>query len=395
MKRLLPLLLLLAVLFGAAACAEDRPTVTLPHSESEEKISLEESNSSTTTASSTSSATASTTTSAPTTTTSAPTTTTKKPPVTTTKKPAVLYTPTLSYTRLPENAGELYNSPAGGITGNENLYRKMVTAYLNYEKRVPIAENESPFAVLNMLRFHFPLFFADTRIEVDFASTLDYANITYTVSREEHFKIIENFEKRIRSLLAAPLGATDAEKALTAYLRFINTVDYDYPLADVPLAWDYLYYEDNPRYDEGYRALMEGKGVCSGFAIAYSFLLSQMDIDSYVIFADGVRDAHAWTTMKLSGKWYHADPTADGTLKTYSSPIYRFGETTTERVAAGYPYKNFRYSNYFDTYSFISATDERFHEMHKRQGHSPVIDLAGHSVSFKGTNGFPYTVSLQ
>jgi len=400
MKRLLPLLIF-TVLLLAAACGKEAPVTTeaeklsMPTEEVTAGSETEETESLPATSGSV------TTTTLPTTTTKAPDitkkpTTTTKVPVTTTKKAedSYSYTPTLNYTKLPEKAGELYNSPAGGITGNENLYRKMVNAYLNYETRVPIAAEESPHAVLDMLRFHFPLFFADTKITVDFAATLDYANITYTTTRGEHFRLIEKFEKRIQSLLAAPIGSTDAEKALTAYIRYCETLDYDEALAEIPLSWTYLYYEDNPRYNEGYRALMEGKGVCSGFAIGYSFLLSQMGLDSYCVFADGTRDAHAWTAMKLSGKWYFADPTADAEWPGMTNPIFRFGGNVTERLLAGYPKSGWRFSNQVGSEKFLPVTDNRFEQLYEKKGYAPVIDYNAHTVTFKSPNTFTYTLSL-
>ncbi len=402
MKRLCPLLLFTVILFFAASCGKEAPATTEAEEktvQTKEQVTVGAENEETeslpaTSESVTTTTLPTTTTTSPTTTTKAPTTTTKTPVTTTKKEESYSYTPTLNYTRLPEGAGELYNSPAGGITGNENLYRKMVSAYLNYENRVPIEENESPFAVLNMLRFHFPLFFADTKIEVDFASTLEYANISYTTTRSEHFRLIENFEKRVNTLLAAPLGSTDAEKALTVYIRYCESLDYDDALAAIPLAWDYLYYEDNPRYNEGYRALTEGKGVCSGFAIGYSFLLSQMGIDSYSVFAGGTRDAHAWTVMRLSGKWYFADPTADAEWPGMKNPIFRFGGNVTERLLAGYPKAGFRYSNIIGSSDFLSVTDSRFQQLYDRQAYSPVMDYKTHTVTFKSPNTFTYTLSL-
>lgn len=399
MKRLIPLLTFTLLLLFAISCDKEAPetvgkTTDTATEEKETLSQAEEKETAPKTEESITTTTLPTTTKAQTTTAKKPTTTTKVPITTTKKEEPYRYTPTLNYTRLPERAGEIYNTPAGGITGNENLYKKMVNAYLNYETRVPIAENESPFAVLNMLRFHFPLFFADTKITVDFASTLDYANITYTTTRTEHFKRIENFEKRIQTLLAAPCGSTDAEKALTVYIRYCESLDYDEALAEIPLSWTYLYYEDNPRYNEGYRAIMEGKGVCSGFAIGYSFLLSQMGLDSYCVFADGTRDAHAWTAMRLSGKWYFADPTADAEWPGMTNPIFRFGGNVTERLLAGYPKSGWRFSNETNSENFLSVTDNRFGLLYEKQGYAPTIDYDAHTVKFKSPNTFTYTLSL-
>jgi hypothetical protein len=198
----------------------------------------------------------------------------------------------------------------------------------------------------------------------------------------------------VKTLLGGNLGSTDGEKALTLYLRFCESLTYDNALANIELGWNYLYHENNPRYDEGYRAIMEGDGVCSGFAIGYSFLLSQAGLNSYCVFADGKNDAHAWTAVKVSGKWYFADPTAGISQGGRVNPIHRFGLSATEMMILGYPKDGFRYSNYPQSGSFLTVTDPRFRQLYERQAFSPTIDYNTHTVSFKDPYGFTKSLSL-
>ena len=54
-----------------------------------------------------------------------------------------------------------------------------------------------------------------------------------------------------------------------------------------------------------YYALVKGSAVCEGFALAFHYLLQQLDIPSYV-----VSDVnHAWVVAQIDGRWVAVDPT--------------------------------------------------------------------------------------
>lgn len=297
------------------------------------------------------------------------------------------YTPTLDYYRLPADADKYLNSAAGGVTGNLDLYKRMVKAYLNYETKVKMKENESPFSVLNMLRFHCPVFFADTKIEVDFAADLETVNIKYTTkSKSEHNKIIKKFEDAVKPIISGLSNATDTEKALVSYYRYTKDLYYDERLLDPNLSWTYLYYEDNIRYDEGYQALVNKKGVCSSFTIAYNFILAQLGIDSYGIFAEGKTEGHAWNMMKLNGKWYFADPTFDGDWPDGDNSITNFGVTTQQRVLLGYNPEYYRVCNLDGKFNGYTVKDLRFAAL-TQGAFRPEFDLENHTMVYYDKKG--------
>jgi len=68
---------------------------------------------------------------------------------------------------------------------------------------------------------------------------------------------------------------------------------------------------DRPEIYTAYGALVEGKAVCEGYAIAFQRLMEAMGIPCYI--ASGVvqGEDHAWNLVQLNGQWYHLDATWD------------------------------------------------------------------------------------
>ena len=76
----------------------------------------------------------------------------------------------------------------------------------------------------------------------------------------------------------------------------------------------------NAQYDMSYTeyeadgVLLNGKGVCQSYALAYYLLLEEAGIESSYSFGNG----HMWNTVKIDGEWYHVDVTWD-------DPVYLSG----------------------------------------------------------------------
>ncbi len=274
------------------------------------------------------------------------------------------YTPVLDYLTLPAQAQTVYGAE------NIALYKSIVKAFLEYKTSVPFnTATQNPHQVMTMLHFHCPIFFADTYIDVDYADyNTDKVKITYTSkSKAEHEQYIKKFEDACKVYLQGlSSGDTDAERALICYSRYIKNLRYDYDLVGLDYTDSNLYARDNPRYKETYDAIVNRTGVCSGFAKAYSFLLGQLDIPAYTIFAGHKAEdvGHAWSMMQLGGKWYFADPTWDAGSETDGSIRY-FGVTTLERAGKGYPLGNYEISGLPmpDISDIAYIRDTRFHKL--------------------------------
>ncbi len=304
------------------------------------------------------------------------------------------YTPKLDYLTLPARATEVYGAE------NVALYKSIVQAYLQYKTSVSFnTATQNPHQVLYMLHFHCPVFFADTYIDVDFADYgTDKIRITYTSkSKSEHLQSIKKFEDACKPFLQ-DLSESDtaAERALICYSRFVKTLRYDHNLADVDYDTLNPYARENPRYKETYNAIVNGTGVCSGFAKAYSFLLGQLGVSAYTIYAghSTKNEGHAWSMLQLGGKWYFADPTWDAASET-DGGIHYFGVQTLERVGHGYKVEGYEISdlpmpNFKD---FVTVRDLRFQPLWGGAYHLQ-FDREANTVTYQTKNGQSKTFSL-
>lgn len=87
---------------------------------------------------------------------------------------------------------------------------------------------------------------------------------------------------------------SDPKKALILHDRLAVNCEYKY---------------QNKKSYTSYSAIVTRKSVCEGYARAYSYLLSLVGVDSKIINSE--KEEHCWNMVRLSGKWYHVDVTAD------------------------------------------------------------------------------------
>lgn len=68
-------------------------------------------------------------------------------------------------------------------------------------------------------------------------------------------------------------------------------------------------YDDSLQKHLPYHLLTENTAVCSGYALAYQYLLLEAGIDCLYVVSDAMD--HGWNLVKIDGKWYHVDVTWD------------------------------------------------------------------------------------
>ncbi len=106
-------------------------------------------------------------------------------------------------------------------------------------------------------------------------------------------ELLEDTVQELLSLLTEDMG--DYDKARTLYDALIDRC---------------AYIKDALNAHTVYGALIDGEAVCEGYALAYQYLLMRAGIPAmYVTGWSG--EAHAWNAMQLDGQWYYADPTWD------------------------------------------------------------------------------------
>lgn len=120
-------------------------------------------------------------------------------------------------------------------------------------------------------------------------------------------------------------GMSDYSKELAVYQWLTDSVIYDPDHYDVLTAVD-------PASYTPYGPLINGKGVCLGFASTFQLLLDLCGVECIIVVGAAFQSSgdHAWNMVRLNGNWYCADATWDyGTHRSR----WRYFNVTSDAMA--------------------------------------------------------------
>jgi hypothetical protein len=136
---------------------------------------------------------------------------------------------------------------------------------------------------------------------------------------EFHFDYIADEEQRKRMQ-----AEIDAAASLILNQATPEMTEYD----KVKMVYDYII--TNTEYDESlesdqslYNVLVNGKGVCSGYAKATQYLLNKLGV--FCLYIPGeIRGGlgHAWNLVRIDGEYYFLDA-------TWGDPVFTDGESNS------------------------------------------------------------------
>ena len=124
-------------------------------------------------------------------------------------------------------------------------------------------------------------------------------------------------------LTAAVNMPSDTRAARYFYDWIINRGSYCYAAVSNPDSYRYAY--------SMYGIAVAGEGVCSSYAMLFTYLLNKCGIEAYGITGYGQSDRHAWNIAYLDGALYEFDLTWDD--KTNGPSFVHFAITTAEMTA--------------------------------------------------------------
>ena len=99
-------------------------------------------------------------------------------------------------------------------------------------------------------------------------------------------------------------GMSDYEKENAVYGWLVTHVVYDYDHYDASAAL-------SPDSFTPYNPLVEGKGICLGFATTFQLLMDMAGVECITVVGASFhsREDHAWNMVRLNGQWYCVDAT--------------------------------------------------------------------------------------
>lgn len=127
----------------------------------------------------------------------------------------------------------------------------------------------------------------------------------YRLTREDTARMLAEMEERTRPLLDALAALSSSEQRVqAAHNALILNVDY----SDT----------DDPLESTAAGALVQGKALCGGFALAFKYLMDRLEVPCIVMRGTAASTAerndaelHAWNVVQLDGRWTHVDVTYD------------------------------------------------------------------------------------
>ncbi|SEL55021.1 Listeria/Bacterioides repeat-containing protein [Butyrivibrio sp. ob235] len=98
--------------------------------------------------------------------------------------------------------------------------------------------------------------------------------------------------------------------------------------------YDYDCLAENTVYNMGhsvYGIVKDGKAVCDGYAMAFSYLLEGIGINSVIVSSQ----SHAWNVVQLGYEWYEVDVTWDDVNSTDEGILHKYYNLSTEQISDG------------------------------------------------------------
>jgi hypothetical protein len=190
----------------------------------------------------------------------------------------------------------------------------------------------------------------------------EYDELTKAIEEGIEFNITNstlkaNYEK-VKEIVAAVVkpDMTEVEKEAALHDFLITHTKYDTEEYDNVIKDDKNY---NPYVHNESSVLLNGLGVCDGYAKAMKLLLDAVDIENWIVYGHGISDnkkiGHAWNMVKLDGIYYHLDTTWDDPVPDMGSFIsYRYFNVSDDKMKEDHEWDYNSYNKCTSTkYSFM------------------------------------------
>lgn len=208
---------------------------------------------------------------------------------------------------------------------NMELYKKLYDAVDNLEDSADISgfsvsdkELENVKTAL-WNRSNYEFFYIR---DIKSSSDKKKVNLTYSYSKDKVKDMKAKFHEKVNYILnnVVKPGYTELEKELAIYKYIGENTKYNYG--------------NNTGIDtiNAYSILVNGTGICMGYANALYYLFDKVGIECRTVTSDV--PFHMWNMVKIDGQYYHVDATWEGT-GTGGQGLKYFNMTDKERNING------------------------------------------------------------
>ena len=161
----------------------------------------------------------------------------------------------------------------------------------------------------------------------DYELKLVREDVPYEIADPKEKSAFEKAFSVVKELTGLDMNEYDIEKALHDWVIYNTKYDYDtyneVKIIEASNYWTGLF--DNHM------------AVCAGYAGGFNMLLRLAGIEcEYVSGTDALGGAHAWSAVRINGKWYLVDTTWDDTDDSAANEYYTYMYFNTQGNMAGH-----------------------------------------------------------
>ncbi len=152
-----------------------------------------------------------------------------------------------------------------------------------------------------MINSHPELFYI-TDTYVSYSSGNKLTRIKFNVNRSYSKSDVDKFNNKVSAIIKGVNSSwTDMQKLIYIHDYLALHINYD---------TTYQYYN-------AYNALIDGKCVCQGYTLAYSYLVNKINSNFDCLVISSKVNNHAWNMVSLGGRRYYVDVTGDDRPGSY------------------------------------------------------------------------------
>ena len=206
---------------------------------------------------------------------------------------------------------------------------------------------------------------------------------TYYDSAEEETQVDKVVNSFVSSINTNAL--TDYEVIKKIHDFICSKTTYDYDALEDPYNCEYA--------ATAYGALVNGKCVCQGYAVAFYRLCKELGYNCRFVSSDATWGCHAWNIVELDGKYYFVDTTwDDGYMESEQQEnayLYFLVNYETLRSKDSFKSEHLLDYKYYDTESFAERYGEYFAKSNydsenKSLFSQHIISLSASSFTYSG-----------
>lgn len=142
--------------------------------------------------------------------------------------------------------------------------------------------------------------------------------LNYKLTKEQMKNMKKMVEEKSKEIVLKIINnnMTDEQKVKTIHDYIVNNSKYDYE--------NFKNNTISPESYSDYGILINGIGVCEGYAKAFLRMCKLLDIKCIMITGDVANGPHAWNLVQLNGVYWHVDVTYDDPVVSDGSDILQY-----------------------------------------------------------------------